>query len=138
MDDVTKKILWCGLLLALMTGCAGPKHSGSAINNLGAQNDQGQEIKGIDNSHEIVIVKDKETRQGFLDAMVNWLRAHDYKFTVIQDNEEHHKDKINLVYVGIWSWDLAIYLSDAHITAFYNGKQVGNVDFKAGGILILI
>jgi hypothetical protein len=128
MGVMMKKMLWCGLLLVLMTGCAAPNFSGSAISSLNAQNDQGAQINGIDNSTEVVIIRDNETRDGFLDAMNNWLTINNYKHTTIADNSEHIKDKINLVYVGKWSWDLAIYLSDAHIKAFYNSEQVGHVD----------
>ncbi|MGV7222689.1 MAG: Sbal_3080 family lipoprotein [Nitrospinales bacterium] len=125
-----KKIFWCVFVLTFLVGCSSPKFSGSAINNLSAKNDQGNQVKGIDNSNEIVIINDSETREGFQVAMENWLKSHDYKFTVAQDNAEHVEDKINLVYVGIWSWDLAIYLADARILAFYNGEQVGHAEYN--------
>ena len=68
-----KKIFWCGLFLAILAGCAGPKYIGSAIEDVG--------------STEIVIINDVKTRSGFQDAMQNWLFSNNYKFLVIYPNQ---------------------------------------------------
>ena len=112
-----KKIFWCGLFVAILAGCAGPKYISSVIEDVG--------------SAEIVIINDKETRAGFQEAMENWLKSHNYKFVVAPDGSKHDLDKLSLEYVGLWSWDLAIFLADARITAFHKGQRVGQVEFKA-------
>jgi hypothetical protein len=112
-----QKIFWCGLFVAILAGCAGPKYSSSVIKDVG--------------SAEIVIINDVETRSGFQDAMVDWLFSHNYKFVIKPDGSEHDLDKISLEYVGLWSWDMAIFLADARITAYQKGQQVGEVKYKA-------
>jgi hypothetical protein len=112
-----KKIFWCGLLVAILAGCSGPKYIGSAIEDV--------------SSAEIVIINDVETRSGFQDAMQDWLFSHNYKFVIKPDGSKHDLDKISLEYVGLWSWDMAIFLADARITAYHKGQQVGEVKYKA-------
>ena len=121
IKEMMNKIFWSGLFLAVMAGCASPKYSGSIMEGGG--------------SAEIVIINDKETRAGFQEAMENWLKSNNYNYVVTPDNSEHVKDKINLEYIGLWSWDFAIFLADAHITAFHNGQKVGHVEYKASNNL---
>ncbi len=112
-----RKILLCGLFVAVLTGCAGPQYMGSGIEDL--------------DSPEIFLIRDKETRSGFQNAMVDWLISHNYKFVLAPDGSEHDLDKLSLEYVGLWSWDMAIFLADARITAYHKGQRVGEVKYKA-------
>lgn len=112
-----KKIFWCGLFVAVLAGCAGPKYIGSVIEDVG--------------NTEIVIINDKETRSGFQKAMEDWLNSHNYEYVVAPDSSKHDLDKLSLEYVGLWSWDLAIFLADARITAYHKGQKVGEVKYKA-------
>lgn len=66
-----KKIFWCGLFVAVLAGCAGPKYNGSVIEDVG--------------NAKIVIINDVETRSGFQNAMVDWLISHNYKFVLAPD-----------------------------------------------------
>ena len=117
MEVVMQKIFWFGLLVAFLAGCAGPKYTGSGIGNLG----------GV----EIVIINDKETRSGFQQAMEDWLTSHNYNYVVMPDGSKHDLDQLSLEYVGLWSWDMAIFLADARITAYHKGQRVGEVEYKA-------
>lgn len=112
-----KKIFWCGLFVAVLAGSTGPKYSGSVIEDAG--------------SAEIVIINDRETRSGFQKAMEEWLNSHNYKYVVVPDGSEHDLDKLSLEYVGLWSWDMAIFLADARITAYHKGQKVGEAKYKA-------
>ena len=117
MEVVIKKIFWCGLFVAILAGCAGPKYTGSTIADIGGA--------------EIVIINDKETRSGFQKAMEDWLNSHNYEYVVAPDSSKHDLDKLSLEYIGLWSWDLAIFLADARITAYHKGQRVGEVKYKA-------
>ncbi len=112
-----KNIFWCGFLLTVLAGCAGPQYNGSVIDDVGGA--------------EIVIINDIETRSGFQNAMEDWLISHNYKFGVAPDGSKHDLDKISLEYIGLWSWDMAIFLADARITAYHKGQMVGEVKYKA-------
>ncbi|NYZ69124.1 hypothetical protein H0A36_24190 [Endozoicomonas sp. SM1973] len=83
------------------------------------------EAKGIKWASEVCILKDEETRQGFLDVMVNWLEEKNYKPRVVHSRRQAYKCDWYLSYYGKWSWDLAIYLSDAKIYAHNNSRRVG-------------
>jgi len=118
-----KKTLWCVFLVVFLAGCAGPKFSGSAIETF--------------NDAKIVIVKDNDTRNGFLEAMERWLDNHNFEYVVVPDNSKHQLDKLTLEYVGKWSWDLALYLREARISAYQEGQRVGEVEFRAANSLNL-
>ena len=57
-----KKVFWCGFFLVVLAGCAGPKYNGSVIKDTG--------------NAEIVIINDVKTRNGFQNAMEDWLISH--------------------------------------------------------------
>ena len=116
-----KKVLWCVFFIVFLAGCAGPKFSGSAIEPL--------------NNAGIVIVKDNDTRNGFLETIERWLDNHNFEYVVVSDNSKHQLDKLTLEYVGRWSWDLALYLREARISAYHEGQRVGEVEFKAANSL---
>jgi hypothetical protein len=115
--NCNSKLAFLFLIISLAAGCAGPKYNGSVIEDVG--------------SVEIVIINDIETRSGFQNAMVDWLFSHKYKFAIVPDGSEHDLDKLSLEYVGLWSWDFAIFLADARITAYHKGQKVGEVTYKA-------
>nr|WP_246847573.1 Sbal_3080 family lipoprotein [Vibrio crassostreae] len=100
-----------------MAGCGAPRYTGSAIPEPTTEVD-------------VVIVKDAETREGFLNTMETWLQDNDYTYTVVPDKSQHDLDKLTLEYEGHWSWDLALFLKQAEINAYKNGQRVGEVEFK--------
>lgn len=63
--------------------------------------------------------------------MEEWLNSHNYKYIVVPDGFEHDLDKLSLEYVGLWSWDMAIFLADARITAYHKGQKVGEAKYIA-------
>ena len=63
--------------------------------------------------------------------MEDWLKSHNYEYVVAPDGSKHDSDKLSLEYVGLWSWDMAIFLADARITAYHKGQRVGEVEYQA-------
>ena len=114
-----KKLLVVLTTSILLSGCAAPKYSGNSIK---------QKIANITN---IEIINDSATRPGFQKSMEGWLRNNNFKYVVKPDNSSHNLEKLTLEYEGHWGWDLALYLNNAHIEAFYKGQRVGKVEFKA-------
>ncbi|MBY7730173.1 hypothetical protein JHW46_07370 [Vibrio splendidus] len=112
-----KKYLLLSLSVLILAGCGAPRYTGSAIPEPTTEVD-------------VVIVKDAETREGFLNTMETWLQDNDYTYTVIPDKSQHDLDKLTLEYEGHWSWDLALFLKQAEINAYQNGQRVGEVEFK--------
>ncbi|MCP3127912.1 Sbal_3080 family lipoprotein [Shewanella sp. KJ2020] len=112
-----KKFLVAVLGIAILSGCAAPRYTAKPIET--------------DTSNvEIVIIKDKETRDGFQETMETWLKANNYTYTVQPDGSKHDLNKLTLEYEGNWAWDLALYLKSAEINAFQNGQRVGNIKFQ--------
>ncbi|MEZ8602620.1 Sbal_3080 family lipoprotein [Vibrio splendidus] len=112
-----KKYLLLSLSVLILAGCGAPRYTGSAIPEPTTEVD-------------VVIVKDAETREGFLNTMEAWLQDNDYTYTVVPDKSKHDLDKLTLEYEGHWSWDLALFLKQAEINAYQNGQRVGEVEFK--------
>lgn len=112
------------LSLAAMAGCAGPRITGEAIP---------AEITSV--NPEILSINDAETREGFQRAVEKWLSKNGKKYSVKSGHSKHEPDKITLEYEGKWSWDLALYLGEAEIEAFYNGRHVSSVSFRASNNL---
>lgn len=112
-----KKYLLLSLSVLILAGCGSPRYTGSAIPEPTTEVD-------------VVIVKDAETREGFLNTMETWLQDNDYTYTVVPDKSQHDLDKLTLEYEGHWGWDLALFLKQAEINAYQNGQRVGEVEFK--------
>lgn len=112
-----KNILVIILFAIILPACASPNYTGSRIDD----KDFG----------EVVIIKDLETKIGFLHAIESWLEKHKYNYTIAGDDSKHDLDKLTLEYTGIWRWDLAIFLNKAEIEAFHNGQRVGESEYIA-------
>lgn len=107
-------------VLLLLVACAGPRYSGSAIP---------QEI--LSSNPDVLSIKDKETREGFQNAVESWLTANSQNYVVKPESSQYDPEKLTIEYVGYWKWDLALYLSKAEIEAFYEGQRVSKVEFIA-------
>lgn len=88
--------------------------------------------KGISQAHNICIIKDGKTREGFSAAMESWLSKEGIKYSVLPVGSDVEICDWSLKYYGLWSWDLALFLSDAEITAFREGKLVGREKLRVG------
>lgn len=88
--------------------------------------------KGIDQAKNICIIKDGKTREGFCSAMESWLSKEGIKYSILPVGTDVEKCEWTLKYYGLWSWDLALFLSDAEITAFREGKLVGREKLRVG------
>ena len=102
-----------------MSGCASPRFTSEKV------------VSEVGPKDEFVIVKDSETREGFLSAVSDWLTENGYSFTVTGDGSNHDLDKITIEYVGRWKWDLALFLGVASIEAFHEAQRIGEVSYRA-------
>ena len=103
-----------------VTACASPKYAGTSISH-----------EVINNKPEVNIIEDAKTKKGFLAAIEKWLSENGYKYSVKPDGSSHDLKTITIEYIGYWKWDLALFLGDAKIEAFYNGQRVGEVTYNA-------
>ncbi|MGR5543781.1 Sbal_3080 family lipoprotein [Vibrio sp. PNB22_2_2] len=112
-----KNFLLLSLFSFILVGCGSPRYTGNSV-------------PGTNSKPEVVIIKDNETRIGFLDTMELWLQENNYTYVVVPDRSKHDLDKITLEYQGHWGWDLALYLKSAEINAYQAGQRVGEVHFE--------
>lgn len=87
---------------------------------------------GIDEAPAIHIIKHDATRAGFLQALESWFKKEHIKYAVLPSNADPAEYDWALTYYGRWSWDLALFLSDAEITAYHDGKIVGREKLIVG------
>ena len=112
------------VLAGFMSACSAPSYKGAPISD-----------STLGSNPEIVIVKDSETKEGFLDTIKQWLTKNGYGYEVKPDDSKHDLEKMTIEYVGHWKWDLALYLSQAEVEAFYKGQRVGEVNYTAANNL---
>lgn len=116
------KLLKISILGAMIfiVGCAGPRYTGSSIP---------QNI--ITENPDVLSINDTETRDGFQSAVELWLKDNNKNYVVKPEGSQHDPEKLTIEYVGHWKWDMALYLSQSDIEAFYKGQRVSKVSFKA-------
>ena len=107
-------------VVSVVSACSAPSYKGNSIAE-----------ETLKSKPEIVIIKDSETKEGFLETIQKWLSSNGYIYQVKPDHSKHDQDKVTLEYVGYWKWDLALYLSQADLEAFHEGQRVGEVNYKA-------
>lgn len=88
--------------------------------------------QGIAEAPQICIVQDPSTKDGFRDAIQSWLDKEGIESEVLPPRAPLSTCPWMLTYYGRWSWDVAIFLSDARITAYKDEKYAGEVALKVG------
>ena len=113
-------ILALSFIVLFATGCAAPKYDGTAISD---------EI--TNKKPQVEIIHNDKTREGFKETVETWLKKNGYAYTIKQSGSKHDLDKLTIEYVGIWRWDLALFLNSAKIEAFHEGQRVAEATYKA-------
>ena len=67
-------------------------------------------------AEQVCIVNNPETREGFQAAVGNWLTKENINYQVVPAGSKNNACDWVLRYYGFWSWDMALFLSDAEIT----------------------
>lgn len=88
--------------------------------------------EGIMDAPRICIIDNPQTREGFRTAMENWLTQERIPYKILPMNSDAGDCDWALSYYGLWSWDMAIFLSNAEITAYHGGKEVGKEKLIVG------
>jgi hypothetical protein len=81
----------------------------------------------------ITVVEDQKTRDTVLPVIENHLRSKGYSVTTVTSEEEVKPSDYAIKYKAWWSWDLATYMSKAHIKMLHEGAVVGNVSYEGKG-----
>ncbi|WP_169327204.1 Sbal_3080 family lipoprotein [Pseudoalteromonas sp. NEC-BIFX-2020_015] len=108
----------------ILTGCVSPKFSGDPL-----------PVEVLAQNPKVLVINDKETRDGFQSAIEGWMDTNKINYVVKQEGVEHNPEELTIEYVGYWNWDLALFLSRAEIEAFYKGQRVSKVSYEAPSTL---
>lgn len=103
-----------------MVGCAGPRYTGSSIP---------QDV--VSENPDVLSINDAETRDGFQSAVEKWLKNNKKNYVVEPEGSLHDPEKLTIEYVGYWKWDIALFMNESDIEAFYKGQRVSKVSFRA-------
>ena len=108
------------ILVLLLSGCSIKQEARPVTEKIGTN---------------ICIIEDTKVKEGFLSAFKRTLEQLGYEVTIISQGNSSADCEIISTYMGLWSWDLAIYMSYATIKVHKNGKLVGEVtyDSRSGG-----
>lgn len=81
---------------------------------------------------KICIIEDHKVREGFLETYKAAMLAKGYEVEVLpQQSGALRSCPLTSMYYGLWSWDMAIYLSYARIEIFRNGNRIGVAEYDA-------
>lgn len=78
-----------------------------------------------DGLSEVCIVVNPDVRPGFLDTYVRVLGSKGYRIRKIPSKYGADQCPAVSTYTGLWSWNLALYLSYAEIVVYKNGRLAG-------------
>jgi hypothetical protein len=96
-----------------------------------------QSVKPVNTADisEVCIVQNPPVRPGFLQTYTQVLGMKGYKVTQLPPGSPASACPVVSTYMGLWSWDLALYLSFAEITVFRGGLEEGKAvyDSRSGG-----
>jgi hypothetical protein len=79
----------------------------------------------------VCIVQNPAVRPGFLETYLNVMARKGYRVTQLPPGASTGSCEVVSTYVGLWSWDLALYLSFAEITVYRQGKQAGQAQYDS-------
>ncbi|MFW5498974.1 MULTISPECIES: Sbal_3080 family lipoprotein [unclassified Maridesulfovibrio] len=83
-------------------------------------------------AEKVCIVNHPDTREGFEAALKQWLTKENINNQVIPASSRSDACEWVLRYYGYWSWDMALFLSDAEIRAYHDGNEAGEVKLRVG------
>ncbi len=83
---------------------------------------------------KICIENNLQTKEGFLAAYSDELKILGYNATIVNMGSQHDCT-YTTTYIGLWSWDMAIYLSFADIRVYKEQELIGRAmyDARKGG-----
>jgi hypothetical protein len=84
-------------------------------------------------SSEICIIQNATVRQSFLAVYEAALKERGYTTKLLDERASLTDCDVTSTYLGLWSWDLALYMSYAKITIYYKGHPAGEVVYDASG-----
>jgi hypothetical protein len=80
---------------------------------------------------EICIIQAPAVRPGFLDTYRRTLAAKGYRVRQLPPESTVKDCPVVSTYMGLWSWDLALYVSFAEIVVYKSGEEIGRATYDA-------
>ncbi len=81
----------------------------------------------------LVVIEDTQTRDSVLPVIENHLKNKGYAVTVVASKRDVAPSDYAIEYRAWWSWDLATYMSRAHIKMLHEDTILGNVTYEGMG-----
>lgn len=80
---------------------------------------------------EICMISSPGVRQGFTEAYSRSLQRKGFTIRVLPAGSSPSICPLSTSYIGTWKWDLALYMRNADIEVFENGRRVGRATYDA-------
>lgn len=80
---------------------------------------------------EVCIIQAPAVRPGFLDTYFRVLTAKGFRVRQLAPGATVNDCPVVSTYMGLWSWDLALYISFAEIIVYKEGEEVGRATYDA-------
>jgi hypothetical protein len=82
---------------------------------------------------DVCVIDNPPVQQGFRAELLRQLKLHGYEPRLIAQDSPATACPLTVTYVAHWSWDLAIYLTEAEIHVFADGREVGHAVYDSRG-----
>ncbi len=82
---------------------------------------------------KVCVVDNPKVKKGFLESLKTSLDAFAIDYQVVSEESLTSKCEWTIKYTATWSWDIALYMNYARISAYQNNKLKGYVDYDTRG-----
>lgn len=79
----------------------------------------------------ICIIENPRVRSDFLDAYKAALSSRGYEVEVVKETPQVSQCPLTTRYVAYWAWDMVLYMRQAELRVYRDGKPAGRAVFQA-------
>jgi predicted alpha/beta hydrolase len=117
MDVLMRSLLLLGVV-SLLTACSITQHV-SPVNPTPAA------------GSKICLIPATGLREGFTQAYGQALQNKGFEVLTLPSTAQPDACPLSSQYIGLWRWDMALYMAMAQITVYQDGKPIGSASYNS-------